>query len=488
MYKTDDEKMKKKQILIVEDERITAMDIKTSLERLGYIVSGTVASGKEAIKKAKENHPDIVLMDIVLEGEMDGIETASVIRTRFDIPVVYLTAYVDERTIERAKTTEPFGCVLKPFNDNDLNSTLEMAFYKHKMEKRLKESEAFNFSLFQYNPIETMVVDREGRVVKSNLARRKSGVRLPDIGDVMYKDYASKHETDMHAELMECIRSGKIKEFPELEYGDKLLNITIAPFPAGAIITSQDITDRKRMEEEKNSLQAQLVHSEKMAGIGTLVSGIAHEFNNMLQIIQGHSEFAQRTKKIEHMEEALDIVVSTSDKLVKIVRDLLTFSRQEELEKELCDITDLVESSLSLIEGQLKKHNIEVVRGEYGRIPSIKANKAEMQQVFLNIIMNARDAMLPKGGKLKIRIKQVKKKVEVSFSDTGKGIEKENLGKVFEPFYTTKGAAGGSLGVTGTGLGLSVAYGIVQRHGGAIEVESDAGKGTTFTIKFSAKG
>lgn len=470
----------------MEDERITVMDIKTSLERLGYVVSGMAASGKEAIKKAEENRPDIVLMDIVLEGEMDGIEAASVIWTRFDIPVVYLTAYADEKTIERAKTTEPFGYILKPLNDNNLKSTIEMVLYKHKMEKRLRESEAFNFSLFQHNPIETMVVDREGRVVKSNLARRKQGERLPDIGDVMYKDYASKYETDMHAELMECIRSGKIKKFPELKYGDKFLNITIAPFPEGAIITSQDITDRKRMEEERNKLHAQLVHSEKMAGIGTLASGIAHEFNNMLQIIQGHSEFAQRTKKIEHMEEALNIVSNTSDKCIKIVRDLLTFSRWEESKKELCDITDLVESVLSLIEKQLKKDNIEVVR-EYGRIPSIRANKAEMQQVFLNIITNARDAMLPKGGKLKIRIKQVKTNVEVSFSDTGKGIEEENIGKVFEPFYTTKEAAGESLCVTGTGLGLSVSYGIVQKHGGVIEVESDVGKGTTFTIKLSEK-
>ncbi len=166
--------MKNKQILIVENEHITAMNVKKSLDRFGYGVSGIASSGKESIKKAEETRPDIVLMDIGLEGEMDGIEAASVIRTRLDIPVVYLTAYADESTIDRAKTTEPFGFILKPINDNDLYSTIERVYYKHTMEKKLKESEAFNFSLFQYNPIETMVVDREGRVVKSNLARRKS--------------------------------------------------------------------------------------------------------------------------------------------------------------------------------------------------------------------------------------------------------------------------------------------------------------------------
>lgn len=133
--------MKKKQILIVEDEQVSAEDIKMSLERLGYSVSGIAFSGEEALKKAEEMRPDLVLMDIVLRGEMDGIEAASAISSRLDIPVVYLTAHADKKTLSKAKITEPLGYILKPFDDKDLQTNIEMALYKHKMENMLKESE-----------------------------------------------------------------------------------------------------------------------------------------------------------------------------------------------------------------------------------------------------------------------------------------------------------------------------------------------------------
>ncbi|KKN40269.1 hypothetical protein LCGC14_0735140 [marine sediment metagenome] len=139
-YSIEEKKMKK-QILVVEDERVTAEDIKMSLQRLAYSVSGTAVSGEEAVKKAEEMHPDLVLMDIVLKGEMDGIEAASAISSRFDIPVVYLTAHADKKTLARAKITEPFGYILKPFDDKDLQINIEMALYKHKMGNMLMESE-----------------------------------------------------------------------------------------------------------------------------------------------------------------------------------------------------------------------------------------------------------------------------------------------------------------------------------------------------------
>ena len=128
-------------IMLVEDEIIVAADVKNRLENMGYDVLGIFDTGEEAIQKAGELKPDMVLMDIVLKGEMDGIDAAQKIREQFDIPLIYLTAYSDKKTLERAKVTEPFGYVLKPFEDREIQSAIEMALYKHQMEKKLKESE-----------------------------------------------------------------------------------------------------------------------------------------------------------------------------------------------------------------------------------------------------------------------------------------------------------------------------------------------------------
>lgn len=128
-------------VMIVEDENIVAMDIKQRLEMLGYKVTATVATGEEAIELAEKTRPDVILMDIVLKGEVDGIEAAEEIRRRFKIPIIYITAYSDKKTLERAKVTEPFGYIIKPFEDKELHSVIEITLYKDKIEKKLRESE-----------------------------------------------------------------------------------------------------------------------------------------------------------------------------------------------------------------------------------------------------------------------------------------------------------------------------------------------------------
>lgn len=164
--------MAKTQISIVEDECIIADDIKKSLQNLGYAVSSVTSSGEEAVKKVEENNPDLVLMDIVLQGEIDGIKTADQIRSRFNIPVVYLTAYADDKTLERAKITEPFGYIIKPYRERELQIAIEIALYKHKMEKKLKESREWYVTTLKSISDAVIATDPEGCVVFMNPAAR----------------------------------------------------------------------------------------------------------------------------------------------------------------------------------------------------------------------------------------------------------------------------------------------------------------------------
>ncbi|HON09437.1 MAG TPA: hypothetical protein PLE24_01115 [Chitinispirillaceae bacterium] len=144
--------------------------------------------------------------------------------------------------------------------------------------QQLTEKEAFNFALFQFNPILMVIVDLEGRVVKSNLAKRNSGQRLPRIGDIMYKDYASRHEIDMYSELIDAIKNNTVKTFPELKYGNRYLSVTISPFPKGAMIISQDITERKREQNEQAALICNLKHlHEKLLPICACCKRIRNE-------------------------------------------------------------------------------------------------------------------------------------------------------------------------------------------------------------------
>jgi len=244
----------KQRILVAEDERLIATDIQRRLHGMGYEVVAFASSGEEAVRKTLDLRPDLVLMDIVLEQEIDGIEAARRIHADYNVPVVYVSANITDDKMEKIKATNPFGFIVKPFEDRELRVTVEMALYRHQMEEALRRSEERYRTLFENNPIETIIVDKKAVITGYNHEMVKSNGRLPGPGDVMYRDYAGRYEHDMYAELMECIESGVSKEFPDARYGNRFLYIKISPFPEGAIITSIDVTESKMLEERLSHL------------------------------------------------------------------------------------------------------------------------------------------------------------------------------------------------------------------------------------------
>lgn len=203
--------MKKLNILIVEDEGIVAKDIQHSLIKLGYNVIGTVSTGEKALDLMKEDTPDLVLMDIMLKGNMDGIETAQVIKDTYNIPIIYLTAYADENTLSKAKVTEPYGYIIKPFKEIDIHTSVEMAIYKHSKTNEVKKERDLLFSIV------------EGNSTKNDIIFVKSNSRLVKLKnkDILYvealKDYVVINTTGprytIHSTMKEIERKLPSSEF-----------------------------------------------------------------------------------------------------------------------------------------------------------------------------------------------------------------------------------------------------------------------------------
>lgn len=231
---------------------------------------------------------------------------------------------------------------------------------------------------------------------------------------------------------------------------------------------------------ERKGLQQKLMQAEKLASVGTLAYGVAHEFNNSLAGIMANAELGLISGDPQRIKKCFETIVSSSQRASNITKNLLAFSRGKETKKELIDITEPLKSVLAITHTELEKLNIELVE-EFKLVPEILCDAGQLSEVFLNMITNARDAMRTNGGTLTLQVDRYEDNIRIIFRDTGTGIPEEIKKRIFEPFITTKGAIGKGE-IPGTGLGLFFTYGIINSYQGRIEVESEAGKGTQFTI------
>jgi two-component system NtrC family sensor kinase len=258
---------------------------------------------------------------------------------------------------------------------------------------------------------------------------------------------------------------------------DATLNIAVTPLISregariGRLIIFDDITDRAELERR-------LVQADKLSSIGLLAAGVAHEVNTPLAVISTYAQMlAKQISGDEQKAPLLEKIARQTFRASEIVNSLLNFSRTSPTEFVSVDLNKVLRETLTLVEHQLAKAAVEVKMALDEKLPRIKGNPGKLQQVFLNLFLNARDAMEP-GGVLAVRTSARDGLVLLTVADSGAGIAQENLPRIFDPFFTTKGAK------KGTGLGLSVSYGIVREHGGDIEVQSQLGTGTRFQLSF----
>jgi len=220
--------------------------------------------------------------------------------------------------------------------------------------------------------------------------------------------------------------------------------------------------------------QAQLIKTEKLASIGQLAAGVAHEINNPLGTIMIYAHILQKGfDKDDPRRDDIEIIISEANRAKEIVQGLLSFARETKLKPGPTNINDLLEDVLGLVVNQSLFHNIKIEKNFFEDLPTIVADETKLKQVFLNIILNAAQAM-EGSGKLLIATNLDKNYIKIRIQDTGPGISPEIMGNLFSPFFTTK--------EKGTGLGLAISYGIIERHMGKIDVETELGKGTAFII------
>ena len=589
--------MNKKSILIVEDEKIISHDIKKILMNFGYEVSGIAVSGKEVLDHIERQEPELVLMDIILEGNMTGIETAEKINERWNIPIIYLTAYADERTLQKAKTTIPYGYILKPFEEKELYAIVEMAFHKHKLEKIFLESLEYNRNIIDSSLDMIITVDKEGKIVEFNraaqeifgykktdvngkpfsvlfsdketaadilsltLKKRKSafevlnkranqelfhsffstsviydhqenaigimgisrelteqkqsekqllelkkavetlrlGVTITDInGKIIYTNPADaeSHGYKVQELIGKNVRifapvdlrrrtsleqikkwTGHIRESRNIRKDGSIFPTWLISNvvkdnkgdPIAIVTTCEDITERKEM-------QKQLLRSERLAGIGELAAGIAHEIRNPLGNISSSAQLCLNKFKLnDDLKQFLEIILRNSRNANKIIKELLDFANPRSISLKSGNINEIITDVIKLASPRCLESKVKIEIDKDNEIPEIMMDRKWLEQAFLNFILNAKDSM-SNGGFLHVKTLSdpEKKEIKIIFSDTGEGISKENMKKIFDPFFTTKD--------NGVGLGLSLVHQIISAHNGMINVNSTIGKGTRFQI------
>lgn len=397
---------------------------------------------------------------IVLQNKDEGF-------TDDDVSILQLVSGTLSRLISNQRTTQQLRIA---------NAHLEASRWE------LVRSRNTLRSLFDNLPDSTYIIDSKYRMIAVNLARANRAKVDPRsvIGTLCYKSLYNRdqpcancqvgetffdkritHRTERIWENVESPQEWDVSVYPILDESDQVVQV---------ILFEQDLT-------EKRTMDAILAQSEKMAAVGQLAAGIAHEINNPLTVILANAQLLSRDLNDNaDALEAVDLISKAGTRALQVVRNLLNFARKEQFDLKPTDINDTINHALEMLHHETLERDAEIIFEPSDALPLIKASQDNLQGVWLNILLNAMDSAGQTKPKIHITTSQIGSEIRIVISDNGVGIPQENLKRIFDPFYTTKGAG------RGTGLGLSICHRTIKQHGGHILVDSIKGQGTTFTI------
>ncbi len=508
-------------ILLVDDEK-DILDIMTiALEDAGYRVV-TAQDGETAIRLCEEATPQIVITDIRMPG-MDGIQLLEAVkRENPDIEVIVATAFGDMDLAIQALQLDASDFITKPINDEALHLALKRARDRYTSRKQLKDytallekekaetsQELIRTFLLQKSLIESsmdgiMGCDKDEKVITFNRSmERIVGYSKNEVLNRMSLDqfFPPGEKERLKKELAGEKYGGKNRlllfETTLVGRSGKKIPVQVSATvqlnqdqEGGMFCFFRDLREIRRLEREVSD-QARILHQDKMMSLGKLAASMVHEINNPLSGILNYLRLMIRTlsrgplaeDKREKFLGYLNLMENETNRCSQIVSSLLTFSRSSPPSFGQVQVEDLLNRCIILSRHKLELQNIRLVSEIEPDIPQVAGDFNQLQQCVINLIFNAIDAM-PDGGTLRLTcgLDNSKDYVTIRISDTGRGIPEENLPHIFEPFFTTKGEG------YGLGLGLSTVYGIMERHKGAVEVESRSGQGTTFKLRIPVYG
>ena len=496
--------MNKGKILIVEDEFIVAENLRSDVTSMGYDVAGLAFSGQEALRLARQHRPDLVLMDIKLRDGMDGIETAILLRQDLNIPSIFLSAFSDESFLERAKCAEPLGYMVKPFERDRLRAGIEIAHHKARMERLLKESETRFRSMFENSPVAYLALDDCNRCLDLNAEFcRLLGYEREEIRGKNLTDFCPPDKRDASVEQLTGLKNNRSLH-AELELVHKdtgLLTVIVEgrvqpdaegqPFRMHCIV--DNITDQKRLEEERLQFERRIQHVKKTESLSCMAGAIAHNFNNLLAIVMGNLELAiENTTTEGRSSEYLNDAMQASMRAADISGLMLTYLGQIHSSRAFLDLSAFISKNIAQFKGELSQSaDIQIEIPPPGLV--IKADADLLRDILTNLITNARESIGESQGIVRLSVKKFSRDgismphrfpfdwqpidhsyACIAIEDSGCGIADENIDKLFDPFFSSK--------FTGRGLGLPVVLGIVKAHEGVVTVESEIEKGSIFRV------
>jgi two-component system cell cycle sensor histidine kinase/response regulator CckA len=481
-------------VLVVEDEGLIALDMKHKLEQAGYSVSEIVDSADDAIASVERLQPSLVMMDIRLHGPKDGIEAAAEIRSRFNVPVIFVTAHADHATLERARITEPFGYIVKPFQTINFRAQIEMALWKHKMEQKLRVSERWFAATFQSIADALIATDRDGNVAYMNQpAADLTGWESQDATGRALADVfgACDEITGLPAapglyEIFDGTETGSMtRTFRLTRQGNGEPVLVEAEISAnrdqgtmfGIVVVFRDITARRALERQERQTQ-------RLSALALMATGLGRELadsqNDMDASLKHLIEQSRGS-----MQRLLWDVFERSAHQQSIVQRLITLGKSDTGQVTTVDInevlTGLTEKFRKTLGVRRPLHlNLQP------EILAIRTDSRNLRENLVRLIADTRQAT-PEGGPVTISTittssSEGKPVAQIVIRDTRKTVRPDAGERVFDPYYQSRS------GSTNPGFSLALVYHYVALSGGTIHVENLPGEGSAYWLNFPAAG